>query len=113
MKLKRYGIYLANLDPVVGAEISKTRPVVIVSDDTMNQYLKTVVTCPLTSSIHSDWLSRIKIVVKGKEREIAVDQIRTISKKRLFRKIGELDVKEALTLRLLISEMYGEAGSCS
>ena len=44
MKLKRYGIYLANLDPVVGAEISKTRPVVIVSDDMMNQYLQTVVT---------------------------------------------------------------------
>ena len=90
MKLERYGVYWANLDPVIGAEISKTRPVVIVSDDMMNRYLKTVVACPMTSALHPEWRSRIQVMVKGKESEIAVDQIRSISTKRLYRKIGEL-----------------------
>ena len=49
MTCKRYEIYLANLDPTIGSEIQKTRPVVVVSDDLMNKYLDTVVTCPLTT----------------------------------------------------------------
>jgi mRNA interferase MazF len=106
--VERYGIYWANLDPVIGAEINKTRPVVIVSDDMMNAHLQTVVVCPLTTSIHPDWRSRIQILVSGKESEIAVDQIRTISRKRLTGKIGRLHAAEAVRLRLLISEMYGE-----
>ena len=108
MKIARYGIYWANLDPVIGAEISKTRPVVVVSDDLMNAHLQTVVTCPLTTSLHPMWRSRIQIDVKGKEGEIAVDQIRTLSKKRLISKIDVLSSDDAMTLRMLISEMYGE-----
>ncbi len=48
---RRYEIHLANLDPTVGAEISKTRPVVVVSDDMMNKHLRTIVTCPLTTKL--------------------------------------------------------------
>jgi mRNA interferase MazF len=51
--LKRYDIWLANLDPTLGSEINKTRPVVIVSDELMNKYLGTVVACPLTTKIHT------------------------------------------------------------
>ncbi|MBN2340286.1 MAG: type II toxin-antitoxin system PemK/MazF family toxin [Deltaproteobacteria bacterium] len=108
MKIERYSIYWANLDPVVGAEINKTRPVAVVSDDLMNLHLQTVVVCPLTTAIHSSWRSRIQISVKSKESEIAVDQIRTISKKRLIKKIGALSADEAARVRLLITEMYGE-----
>ena len=56
----------ANLDPVIGSEISKTRPVVVVSDDMMNRNLNTVVVCPLTTSIHPRWRSRIQISLNGK-----------------------------------------------
>jgi mRNA interferase MazF len=108
MKIERYGIYFANLDPVIGAEISKTRPVVVVSDNLMNTYLQTVVVCPLTTSVHPGWRSRIQLVVKGRESEIAVDQIRTISTIRLIRRVGRLTGDEAMRLRMLISEMYGE-----
>ena len=109
MKIVRYGVYWANLDPVIGAEINKTRPVVVVSDDLMNSHLQTVVVCPLTSTLHPEWRSRIQTELRGKESDIAVDQIRTISKRRLFKKIAALQPTESLRLRLLITEMYGES----
>jgi mRNA interferase MazF len=109
LKLERYGIYWANLDPVIGAEINKIRPVVVISDDMMNTLLQTVVVCPMTSSIHRDWRSRIQILIQGNESEIAVDQIRTISRKRMTSKIGKLSTSDAVQLRRLISEMYGES----
>ena len=108
MTLKRYGVYWANLDPVIGSEISKTRPVVIVSDDIMNRNLQTVVVCPLTKSLHPRWRSRIQISLSGKHSEIAIDQIRTISITRLVDKIGEISATEALKVRILVTEMYGE-----
>ena len=65
--------------------------------------------CPLTTSLHPGWRSRIQITVKGKEIEIAVDQIRTISTKRLIDEVGKFSVSDALKIRILISEMYGES----
>ncbi len=108
MKVKRYEIYLANLDPTIGAEIKKTRPVVVVSDDMMNQYLETIVVCPLTTNLHMGWRSRLQVKSAGERAEIAVDQIRTISKKRLIRKLDKISKSVAQELRLLITEMYGE-----
>ena len=108
MKLQRYGIYLANLNPTRGSEINKTRPVVIVSDDQMNSALQTIVVCPLTTSIHPAWRSRIQIMCAGRKAEIAVDQIRAISKDRCIKKLDQLSIDAAKELRLLISEMYGE-----
>lgn len=85
MKITRYGIYWGDLDPTRGSEIAKLRPVVVVSPDAMNRYLETVVACPLTSQLHPAWRSRIQIICGGKSSEIAVDQIRTLSKSRLTR----------------------------
>ncbi len=59
---KRYEIYLAELNPTVGAEISKTRPVMIVSQNEMNRYLETIVICPLTSKLHPQWQSRLQVI---------------------------------------------------
>ena len=105
---KRYEIYYANLNPAVGSEIKKIRPVVIISQDEMNTYLETVVVCPITTKIHTRWRSRIQIDCAEKEAEIAVDQIRTISKQRLNEKIDKLSSADAQRLRILITEMYGE-----
>jgi mRNA interferase MazF len=105
---ERYSIYLANLDPTMGAEINKTRPVVVVSDENMNKFLGTIVACPLTTRIHKGWRSRIQMKCQGKNAEIAVDQIRTISKQRLIKKLDKLDASAAQLLRMKISEMYGE-----
>ncbi len=108
MTPKRYEIYIADLNPTIGSEIKKIRPVVIVSQNSMNKYLDTVVICPLTSHLHPTWKSRIQIICADKESEIAVDQIRTISKKRLKQKLGKLTSENAAQLRSLITEMYGE-----
>lgn len=105
---KRYEIYFADLNPTMGSELKKIRPVVIVSQDVMNVYLETVVVCPLTSNLHPRWRSRIKIMCANKPAEIAVDQIRTISKQRLKNRIDLLTPQEAQQLRILITEMYGE-----
>jgi mRNA interferase MazF len=105
---ERYAIFLANLDPSRGSEIAKTRPVVIVSRDDMNQYLDTVVVCPLTSKLHPRWRSRVPVRCAGRKAEIAIDQIRTLSKSRLVRRIDDLTAADAASVRRLIIEMYGE-----
>lgn len=106
--MKRYEIRWANLDPTTGAEMAKSRPVVIVSLDALNRRLQTVTVCPLTSQLHPDWRTRLGIRVVRKRAEIAVDQIRTISKARLGAKLGSLSEADAQSLRRLITEMYGE-----
>jgi mRNA interferase MazF len=106
--VKRYEVRWAQLDPASGAEMAKTRPVVIVSLDALNARLQTVTVCPLTSQLHPDWRSRLVVRVARKSVEVAVDQIRTISKARLGSKLGVLSAAEASLLRRLITEMYGE-----
>ena len=107
-EVERYGIYLADLDPTRGREIAKTRPVVVISQNEMNRHLDTVVVCPLTTKLHPRWRSRIQITCAGRKAEIAVDQIRTLSKQRLGRRLDSLESAEAVQLRRLITEMYGE-----
>ena len=108
MSIKRYEIYFADLNPTIGSEIKKIRPVVIISQEEMNKYLETVVVCPLTSKLHTQWRTRLQIKCLNKKAEIAVDQIRTISKQRLKNKIDTLSNINAAQLRKLITDMYGE-----
>ena len=92
----------------MGEESRKVRPVVVVSHNEMNQFLNTVVVCPLTSALHPRWRSRLQILCAGRSAEIAVDQIRAISKQRLRRRLDRLSATDATHLRRLITEMYGE-----
>lgn len=98
----------AALDPTRGAEMSKRRPVVIVSLDVLNERLQTVTVCPLTTQLHPSWRSRLGVTVARKPAEVAVDQIRAISKSRIGDKLGALSPRDAVALRRLITEMYGE-----
>ena len=107
--MKRYDVYLARLDPVGGTEMGNTRPVVIVSDDLRNRALPNVVCCPLTKQLHPDWRSRLQVRCGGLLAEVAVDQIRVLSKSRFTRKIGHLSTTDAEELRRLIAEMYATA----
>lgn len=104
--VKRYGIYWAQLDSVRGSEIAKTRPVVVVSPDEMNRRLETVIVCPLTSQLHLQWASRVQCICAGVQSEIAVDQIRTLSKSRLTRQMGRLEAVTANELRDVIALLY-------
>jgi mRNA interferase MazF len=106
--MRRYEIRWTTLDPALGAEMAKTRPAVIVSLDVLNRRLQTVTVCPLTSELHPAWRSRLRVRCGGRPAEVAVDQIRTVSKARLGKKIGSLNQDEAAALRRVITEMYGD-----
>jgi mRNA interferase MazF len=108
IEVSRYVIYLADLNPTRGAEIAKTRPVAVVSRDEMNRNLDTIVVCPLTTKLHPRWRSRIPVTCARRKAEIAVDQIRTISKNRLVKRLDALSIVDAARVRRLIVEMYGE-----
>lgn len=99
MHPKRYDIYIADTK----------RPVVVVSQNAMNALLDTIVVCPLTSKTHPLWRSRVQVTCAGKKAEIVLDQIRTISKLRLHKKIDALSAQKADELRNIIHEMYAAA----
>ncbi|MDE2848443.1 MAG: type II toxin-antitoxin system PemK/MazF family toxin [Gemmatimonadota bacterium] len=103
-----YAVYMADLNPTKGAEIRKVRPVVIVSRDEMNRHLETVVACPITSNLHPRWRGRLQVRCADRDAEIAVDQIRTISKQRLGQLVDSLSAESAAQLRRIIAEMYAE-----
>jgi mRNA interferase MazF len=105
---RRYEVRWAVLDPSRGAEMSKYRPAVIISLDELNARLETVTICPITSQLHPAWRCRLPIRCAGRPAEIAVDQVRTVSKSRLGPRVGALSDGEASLLRKLITEMYGE-----
>ena len=88
--------------------MAKTRPAVIVSLDVLNRRLDTVTVCPLTSQLHPTWRSRLQVRCAGRRAEIAVDQIRTVSRSRLGEKVGSLSAAEASALLRMLTEMYGE-----
>ena len=104
MGLKQYEIVLVNLDPTKGSEIKKTRPVVIISPDEMNDNLRTVIVASMTST-SKNYPSRVKVKHSNKEGWIVLDQIRTIDKSRILNSLGELNKKESSTLKEVIREM--------
>ena len=104
----RYEVRWAVLDPSRAAEMAKARPVVITSLDALNARLQTATICPITSQLHPAWRCRLPVHCVSRPAEIAIDQIRTVSKTRLGPRIGSLSDDEASTLRRLITEMFGE-----
>lgn len=83
----RGDVYLVDLNPTMGAEIKKTRPAVIISPNEMNNTLKTVIIAPLTSTIRA-YPFRVDCTFQRKRGQIALDQIRSLDKKRLIKKLG-------------------------
>ncbi len=91
VKLKRFDVCLVNLDPTVGSEIKKTRPVIIISPDSMNQSrLNTVIVAPMTSTIRDNFPTRIDSSFKDKKGQIALDQIRVIDRSRIIKVLGSI-----------------------
>ncbi|MBO6536912.1 MAG: type II toxin-antitoxin system PemK/MazF family toxin [Balneolaceae bacterium] len=103
--VNRFDVYLVALDPTLGSEIKKTRPCVVISPDEMNRHLNTVIIAPLTST-RKKYPTRVGLSFQGKKGDIVLDQIRTVDKKRLVKKLGEVSGKaQSETSRLLV-EMF-------
>ena len=92
VKIKRFDVFLVNLDPTIGSEIKKTRPAVIISPESMNlSRLKTVIIAPMTSTIKDNFPTRIFIEFKDKQGQIALDQLRSIDRTRIIKKLGTIE----------------------
>jgi mRNA interferase MazF len=89
MVVKRFEVYLVNLDPTVGAEMQKTRPCVVVSPDEMNRHIATVIVAPLTTQ-GKRCPTRIVCNFDGKTGLVVLDQLRTVDKVRLVKQLGRL-----------------------
>jgi mRNA interferase MazF len=103
--VSRFDVFLVNLDPTVGSEIKKTRPCVVISPDEMNQFIRTIIIAPMTSKGRS-YPTRVDCRFDKKDRQVVLDQIRTVDKARLIKKLGRLD--EATQERVLagLGEMF-------
>ena len=103
---RRFEVYLVSFDPTLGAEIRKTRPAVIVSPDEANRHLRTVIVVPLTSASRG-YPSRVAMRFQGRDGEAAIDQMRSIDRQRLVRRLGSIgsDAQRRLVEKLL--EFFG------
>jgi mRNA interferase MazF len=105
--IKRFDVFLINLDPTVGSEIQKTRPCLIISPDEMNKYINTVIVAPMTTKGRS-YSSRVACHFQGKDGLIVLDQIRTVDKTRLVRKMGRMNKGPRQTVLEKLGEMFAE-----
>ena len=105
MVVNRFEVYLINLDPTVGSEIQKTRPCLIISPDEMNKYIRTVIVAPLTSA-GKDYPTRVSCKFKQKRGQIVLDQIRTIDKARLIKKLGSIDPETQLEVISVLQRLF-------
>ena len=102
---KRFEVYWINLDPTVGAEVKKTRPCVVISPDSMNQGLQTVLVAPMTTT-RKAWPFRISITHRKTKGLVILDQIRVVSKKRLHKLDGVIHAKTKTTILECLNSMF-------
>jgi len=102
--MKQYEVYLICLDPTVGHEIRKVRPCVVISPDEMNDCLSTVIVAPLTSR-SKPHPTRVPCRLRRRSGWIVLDQVRALDKRRLIRRLGELDAETVRTLKGILKEM--------
>ncbi len=103
--VKRFEVHLVILDPTIGSEIQKTRPCLIISPDEMNRFIKTVIVAPLTTQ-GTGYPTRVKCKFQGKQGQIVLDQIRTVDKMRLVRKLGKVDKQTQQEVLAAVGEMF-------
>ncbi len=103
MKISQYDIVIVNLDPTIGSEIKKIRPCLAISPNEINDNLRTIIVAPITSKSKS-YPTRVEIKVKGKKNWVVIEQIRTIDKKRVYKKVGKLINTEISEVKRIIKE---------
>jgi mRNA interferase MazF len=105
MEINRFEVFLINLDPTIGHEIKKTRPCLIVSPNEINHNISTVIVAPMTTK-GKKYPTRIACSFQGKNGQIILDQIRTVDKRRLVKKMGVIS-KNAQTKTInLLQELF-------
>ena len=107
--MKQCEIWYANLNPVKGSEQKGFRPVVVISGNVVNEYLKVVIACPLTTKI-KNYKGNIVLepdTINGlsEKSEILIFHVRSISKERLIKKIGSISEKQLAELKMGLDDI--------
>jgi mRNA interferase MazF len=105
--VKRFEVYLVNLDPTVGSEIKKSRPCLIVSPNEMNRHIATVIVAPMTTK-GKRYPTRITCQFQGKRGQIVLDQLRTVDKRRLVKRLGRIDENTPQEVLANLAEMFAK-----
>lgn len=103
--VSRGEVWLVNLDPTVGSEIRKSRPCVVISPPELNEHLKTVIVAPMTSQGFQAPF-RISLTFQGTTGLVLLDQLRTIDKSRLIKKLGRIQPKTLTTTLQKLQELF-------
>lgn len=105
MVIRRFEVYLINLEPTVGSEIQKTRPFLIISPNEMNRFIKTVIVAPMTSKGET-YPTRVACSFQRKQGHVVIDQILTVDKTRLIKKLGRIGKQTQLRVLSILAEMF-------
>jgi mRNA interferase MazF len=103
--VQRFDVWLVTLDPTVDSEIRKTRPALVISPDEMNAHIATVIIAPMTTQGRS-YPTRIACKFQGKSGEVVLDQLRTVDKTRLVRRLGRLEPSTSDAVLTTLAEMF-------
>ena len=107
MDVKRFDVFLVNLNPTKGHEIQKVRPCLVISPDEMNQHISTVIIAPITTK-GRNYPTRIACVFQGKKGQMVLDQLRTIDKSRMAKKLGTISKTARRTVLATLKELFAE-----
>lgn len=105
--VRRFEVYLVNLDPTIGSEIQKTRPCLVISPDEMNTHIATVIVAPMTTK-GRPYPTRVGCEFQGKEGQVVLDQIRTIDKTRLVKRLGRINAVTEKEVLAVLAEMFAK-----
>lgn len=107
MVVEQYDVFLINLDPTIGHEIKKTGPCLVISPDEMNANIAMVIIAPMTTASRN-YPTRVKTIFKKKSGFIILDQIRTVDKARLVKRLGKINIEAVTSVKSVIREMLVE-----
>jgi mRNA interferase MazF len=107
MVVKRFDVWLIDLDPTIGSEIKKTRHCVVISPEQMNRNIATAIVAPMITK-GKVYPTRVLCQFEGKEGLIILDQIRTVDKTRLVKHLGCIGEDEQKLVLATLAEMFAE-----
>ena len=107
MVVKRFDVYLISLDPTIGVEIQKTRPCLVISPDEMNTYIQTVIIAPMTTKVRN-YPTRVSCRFEDKDAHVVLDQIRTVDKARLIKRLGRITTTTQKHVLAVLTELFAE-----
>lgn len=105
MVVERFEVWLVALDPTVGSEIRKTRPCVVVSPNSMNRHVATAIVAPMTTRGRK-YPTRVVCRFQGKAGQVVLDQLRTVDKTRLLRRLGQIGPATQRDVLTVLGSMF-------